>query len=200
MNYKELLNPKKFLTNSSTKLSWQLLTILVTLSAIVSYLTISQFGLDFIKDYAKTIAELSPEAIITNSVMIKSIVIIFFMAVLFSAVKVGITSYIFKLILKLFKRDISFFKIINIYLYSKIIYTVFSVPTLLLIDKDKKKLVKNFYLNKIDNIEMVKGLMSDPIYAILRIIATLLFFGLLFYGIKLSINKITPIKNSSQAN
>ena len=95
MNYKELLNPKKFLTNSSTKLSWQLLTILVTLSAIVSYLTISQFGLDFIKDYAKTIAELSPEAIITNSVMIKSIVIIFFMAVLFSAVKVGITSYIF---------------------------------------------------------------------------------------------------------
>jgi len=144
MNYKELLNPKKFLTNSSTKLSWQLLTILVTLSAIVSYLTISQFGLDFIKDYAKTIAELSPEAIITNSVMIKSIVIIFFMAVLFSAVKVGITSYIFKLILKLFKRDISFFKIINIYLYSKIIYTVFSIPTLLLIDKDKKELVKNF--------------------------------------------------------
>ncbi|PIU76241.1 hypothetical protein COS75_00010 [Candidatus Pacearchaeota archaeon CG06_land_8_20_14_3_00_35_12] len=198
MNYKELLNPKKFLTNSSTKLSWQLLTILVTLSAIVSYLTISQFGLDFIKDYAKTIAELSPEAIITNSVMIKSIVIIFFMAVLFSAVKVGITSYIFKLILKLFKRDISFFKIINIYLYSKIIYTVFSIPTLLLIDKDKKELVKNFYLN--NNIEMVKVLMSDPIYTIFRIIATLLFFGLLFYGIKLSINKITPIKNSSQAN
>jgi len=47
---------------------------------------------------------------------------------------------------------------------------------------------------------MVKVLMSDPIYTIFRIIATLLFFGLLFYGIKLSINKITPIKNSSQAN
>jgi hypothetical protein len=189
MNLKLSLNPKKFISNLPDKLSWQLLFTLIVIIVIGKTIALIQFGLDFAKQYFIAIGDYPAGTQITNEVLLKTLIIIFFGGVIVYAIKIGVLSYLFTLVVRLFKRKINFFKLVNIYLYSKIIYTILSLPNFLFIDETKRGYIKDNLLGKIENTELLKLMADDPIFVLFRTISTLLFFGILIYGISISINK-----------
>jgi hypothetical protein len=125
------------------------------------------------------------------------------MAFIFKAIKVGIISLIFKYIFKLFKKNIAYFKLINIYLYSKIAKNIILLFGTFFITEGSKKALIEFTTGKLNSTEYIKILYSadNAVYLLFSTISFILFYYLLIYGIKISFkNKIAPIKNSPPEN
>ncbi len=191
MNLKTFFKPKQFINNLPTKLSWALIFILATINIIkyIPYFFITTF--DVIKKALLVRGGHEIETAVSSVVIIQALLMLAVLGLMYYILKIGILSLMLKGIIKIFKHDIKFFKLINIYLYSKIISTGISLfITFIVISKTTYKLNLNRYLLlEITKKQFIQPMLNDYLFMFFAIVSTLSFLGILFYGTYISLNK-----------
>ncbi len=191
MNFKELINPKKTINNLPTKFSWQLFIILLVISLVGAALMGLALGFDEIKKILIAYGNYPENSLVSNSVVIQSLLIIASMSLLAQALKVSVITFICQKILFLYKKRIEFFKLINLYLYAASIsglVAIIRVPLMYNINKD---MFANLFLGTIDQKEAITQLYTSGGYMFIffSILSTIIFYIILIYGVKILLTK-----------
>ena len=185
------LKPKLFINNLSERFSWKLFLLFIVVTIGQFALWVVLIDIETIKEVMLTVANIPSEAYsqVANQTIIIALFWLMFLSLVYGAIKIGVLMLIIKLVFKIFKKNVRYFKLVNVYLYARIIRNIILLFGPFFVTASSKEVLINFIKGSINEVEVIKNLytVDNIIYIIFSIIAFVLFYGLLIYGIKLSI-------------
>ena len=187
---KNFLKPRKFIDNLPTKLSWPLLLSLIFLSVLFLLVFIlpnlNEF-LNYYKQFIITTNGWSANQPIQNIVLVQSLISLIIIKLLEIVLEVAVLFLALWTILRAFKIFSSFWKLVNIYLYAKLVSTLVMTPYFLFIAFNSNysdgliEQTFNYLLKQ--NSSLLQGITGNYYLITLGIISVIIFCYLFIGGL-----------------
>ena len=201
---KNFLKPRKFIDNLPTKLSWPLLLSLIFLSVLfllVFILPNSNEFLNYYKQFVITTNGWSANQPIQNIVLVQSLISLIIIKLLEIVLEVAVLFLALWTILRAFKIFSSFWKLVNIYLYAKLVSTLVMTPYFLFIAFNSNysdgliEQTFNYLLKQ--NSSLLQGITGNYYLITLGIISVIIFCYLFIGGLVIYLKGIKKSRLSA---
>lgn len=177
---KELFKIKKTITSlSDNHIDAKPLLGLIVVTVLAIIPSAFGFGGDFVKLVKETLKPLQniegPEKLSAYFEIIAGLVVLSFVCVVVAVILISVVSWIIKSILSLFKKNITFYKLFNILIYSLLVNRFFILIFIMLLALSHPAL------------RSVAENQAEAIVFLPKILINILGFSLYVYGVKISI-------------
>jgi|GEM_PF-3034968 len=194
---KNFLKPRKFIDNLPAKLSWPLFLSLIFLSVLFLLVFIFPNSNEFLSYYKQFVIKTNgwpSNQPIQNIVLIQSLVSLIIIKMVEIVVEMAVSFLILWAVLRAFKIFSSFWKLINIYLYAKLVSTLVMTPYFLFVAFNRNysngliEQTFNYLLKQ--NSNLLQSITGNYYLIMLGIISAIIFCYLFIGGLVIYLKSI----------
>lgn len=200
-----LFKLRKFINSLPTKLSWPLLLSLVLISIFFLLVFILPNSNEFLSQYKQFVIKTNgwpTDQPIQNIVLFQSLIYLILIKLSVIVLEIALSFFILWAILRAFRIFSSFWKLVNIYLYAKLVSTLALLPYFIFIS------FKGSYVNELigqtfhyllkEKSNILPSITANYYLIILGIISTLIFCYLFIGGLIIYLKSIKKNQPSSK--